>query len=255
MRRIEGKVAIITGAGSGIGRATAMLFAEEGAKVVAADRDVDGGNEIVAIIKREGGVCTFVKTDVTCVADVKGMVNKAVDTYGRLDILFNSAGIVGDKITTADYAEETWDEVINVNLRGTFLGMKYAIPEILKAGGGSIINMSSNVAHVPPVGLSAYSASKAGIIALTRAAAMEYLRNNIRINYISPGCVLTPVNEPFEKVMKSQLPLGRLAQPKEVAHVVLFLASDESSFVTASGVIADGGQTAYNPYPNHRNLK
>lgn len=254
MPRLRGKAAIITGAGSGIGRVTAMLFAEEGAKVVAADCDIDRGNETTTVIKQTGGICTFVRADVTCAADVKGMIKKALDSYGRLDILFNNAGVVGDLVATADYAEENWDKVIAVNLKGVFLGMKYAIPEMPRAGGGSIINMSSNAAHVPPVGLSAYSASKAAIIALTKAAAMEYLRNNIRINYIGPGCVLTPVNVPFEEAMKSQLPLGRLAQPEEIAKVVLFLASDESSFITASGIIADGGQTTYNPYPNHRNL-
>jgi NAD(P)-dependent dehydrogenase (short-subunit alcohol dehydrogenase family) len=251
--RLRDKVAIITGAGSGLGRAAALLFAKEGAKVVvAANRDKDGEHTVKSI-KDVGGDALFVKVDVTKAADLQNAVKTAVAKYGRLDIMFNNAGTPGPGKTIADITEEEWHKVISVNLTGVFLGTKHAIPEMLKGGGGVIINTSSVAALSPRRYAGAYAAAKAGVIQLTRTTALEYARKNIRANCILPG----PIDTPFftkvaggdpekiaafkEKVLK-EVPMGRFAQPEEIAQVALFLASDEASYITGAAFAVDGGQ-------------
>lgn len=246
-------MALITGAGSGIGRASAVLFAREGAKVVVIDVVQEAGEETVRLIKDSGGDAFFVKADVSKEADVKNMVKKAVEKYGRIDILFNNAGI-NPSGTVVNTPEEVWDKVMNVNLKGAFAGSKYAIPEMAKRGGGVIINTASVSGLVGTANEIAYVASKGGIVAMTRGLAIDHVNQNIRVNCICPSGTETPmiskwlatVKEP-EKVrteLANASLLRRLARPEEIAHAVLFLASDESSFVTGSALIVDGGFTA-----------
>ncbi|UCC90721.1 MAG: glucose 1-dehydrogenase [Dehalococcoidia bacterium] len=252
MGRLGNKVAIITGAGSGMGKATAVLFANEGAKVVAADIAVEAGRETVKIVKQGGGEAIFVKTDVSKAQDVKQMVKAAIDTYGKLDILVNCAGIAREEVSTVDCPEEVFNEVIATNLNGVWLGMKYGIPEMLKAGGGSIVNFASIAALEAYVGIPAYSASKGAVISLSRAAAIEYGPKNVRVNCVAPGHIATPMllgawSPEVLKRFTDIAPQGRLGEPEEVARVVLFLASDESSHITGQTVVIDGGVTARIP--------
>jgi len=249
MGRLDGKVAIITGGGRGMGRAAVILFAKEGARVVVADRVADGeqgGKETVRMVKEAGGEATFVEVDVSKSKDVEKMVKKAVDTYGKLDVLYNNAGICIYQLLP-DSTEENFDRHINVNVKGTWLGMKYAIPEMLKAGGGSVINIASFVAHSTHRGGFAYDTSKGAIITLTKVIANEYADKNIRVNVISPGTVDTPMargtyrDAKAEERMAAVIPQRRLGKPEEIAQVALFLASDESSVVTGSEIVADGG--------------
>jgi NAD(P)-dependent dehydrogenase (short-subunit alcohol dehydrogenase family) len=250
--RLEGKVAIVTGGGSGMGQATAILFAQEGAKVVIACRNTAGSGEKTAeMIKKAGGEAIFIKTDVSKGQDVQEMVKAAVNTYGRLDVLYNNAAVQGDVSLTPDVTEEIYDRYMDVNLKGVWLGMKYAIPAMLKTGAGSITNVASVSALVGQRGLSHYAATKGGIISLTRVTAMEYATKNIRINCICPGLVRTPIWDQIENASPGSLqkfvdgvPMGRYAKPEEIAQLALFLASDESSFMTGSVVIIDGGATA-----------
>lgn len=251
MGKIDGKVAIITGAAAGIGKATAVLFAQEGAKVVVADFMDELGEETVKMINDSGGQAVFVHTDVSKAEDVHCMVKTAVDTYGRLDIVFNNAGIEGASVDTANYPENVFDKVVAVNLKGVWLGIKYAVPELLRNGGGSIINTSSVAGLVAFAGLSAYNATKGGIIQLTKTAAIEYAKQNIRVNCIAPGVIETAM---VDRVLKAQPeakaafiqiePVGRFGKPEEVAKAALFLASDDSSFITGTVLIVDGGLTA-----------
>lgn len=249
MGKLNGKVAIITGAGSGIGRATALLFAREGAKVVIADIDDVGGKETLKMIKDGGGEAIFVHADVSNAEDVKNMVKTAVDKYGGLHIIFNNAGIGGEMKDTANYPEEVFDKVIEVNLKGVWLGIKYAVPEILKSGGGSIINTASAGGLVGFPGVSAYCASKAGVVALTKVAALEYAKLNIRVNCIAPAVIKTPLSDKLTPEMAEAqiqlVPMGRMGKPEEVAKVALFLASDDSSFVTGHVLSVDGGMVAW----------
>ena len=251
MGTLDGKVAIVTGAGSGIGRATALLFAREGAKVVAADCVKQQGEAVAEDIRKAGGQAAFVNVDVASPEDVQRMVRTAVETYGRLDVLFNNAGVEGEQAPTADCTLENWDRVININLKGVFLGMKYAIPELRKAGGGSIINNASVAGIVGFLGIPAYCASKGGVIQLTKTAALEYAREHIRVNAICPGVIATPMVERFiggdparQQAMEALEPVGRFGRPEEVAQLALFLAGDAAPFCTGAPFIIDGGFVA-----------
>jgi NAD(P)-dependent dehydrogenase (short-subunit alcohol dehydrogenase family) len=245
MGRLDGKVAIITGAGAGMGRAAAILFAKEGAKVVVACRTVEAGEETVKMIKEAGGEAKFVKADVSKADDVKNMVKKTVDTYGKLDVIYNNAAILGRAAFTENITEEEWDKIMAINLKGVWLGMKYAIPEMLKNGKGSIINTASQCGERGTRNLGAYSASKGGVLALTRVTAMELAKKNIRVNALNPGIIATPMALTLPKEEQEGfaaiIPQGRLGRPEEIAYAALFLASDESSHVTGHALVVDGG--------------
>ena len=245
MGKLDGKVAIVTGSGSGIGRATAVLFSKEGAKVVVGDCVDETGKETVRMIKEAGGEAIYVSTDVSNETDIRRMIQTAIDKYGKLDILHNNAGVPGTMALTTEVTNETWDACINTNLRGVWLGMKYAIPEMVKGGGGAIVNTASVCADVAFPFYSAYSASKGGIVALTRVTALEFVKDNIRINCISPGTTDTALQQGLPKeasdTAKAAIPMRRFARPEEIAAVALFLASDASSFITGQTVVADGG--------------
>ena len=249
MARLKDKVAIITGGGSGIGRATCLLFAREGAKVVVADYIAEGGNETVRQISAADGQAVFVQADVSKSADVRNMIGAAVRNYGRVDILFNNAGIEGPSTKLANLKEEDWDRVIAIDLTSVYLGMKYVIPEMIKQGSGVILSTASVAGLVGFQGSGAYAAAKAGVINLTRLAALEYADKNIRVNCICPGVIETPMVErvlggrPRERVVRSE-PIGRLGRPEDIANAALFLASDESSFATGAPFIIDGGYVA-----------
>lgn len=250
--RLANKVALITGAGSGIGRESALLFAREGAQVVVGDVNVIGGEQTVKQITDAGGQASFVKVDVSKAAEVKAMIEAAEVTYGGLNILFNNAGIFhGDDNSVLDTEEMIWELTININLKGVFLGCKYGIPALLRAGGGSIINTASFVAVMgaatPQI---AYTASKGGVLAMTREIAVEFARQGIRANSLCPGPVQTPLldqlmADPARKQRRMvHIPPGRLAQAHEIAQAALFLASDESSYVNGSTFLVDGGISA-----------
>jgi len=249
MERLKNKVALITGGGSGIGRATCLLFAREGAKVVVADYIAEGGNETMQQIRAGGGEAIFVQADVSKSADVQNMIAATVQTYKRVDVLFNNAGIEGPSAKLANYKEEDWDRVIAIDLTAVYLGMKYVIPEMLKQGGGVIISTASVAGLVGFPGSGAYAAAKAGVINMTRMVALEYADKNIRVNCICPGIIETPMvdrvmgNRPKDRVVKAE-PIGRLGQPEDIANAALFLASDESSFATGAPFIIDGGYVA-----------
>jgi NAD(P)-dependent dehydrogenase (short-subunit alcohol dehydrogenase family) len=253
MGKLDGKVALITGAGSGIGRATAVLFAKEGAKVAVVDYVPRGGRETVRMIKKAGGEAVFIEADVSKAADVERMVKTTVNKYGRIDILHNNAGITGRIISMIEFTEDEWDSVLDTNLKGVFLGSKYAIPLMLDQGGGIIINTASTAGLLATRGMAAYSAAKAGLILLTKAMALEYGKQNIRVNCICAGGIQTPMTEPWmpaktsrEIVVPGQ-PLERMGQPEEVARAALYLACDDSSFVTGSTLVVDGGWSAGGP--------
>jgi NAD(P)-dependent dehydrogenase (short-subunit alcohol dehydrogenase family) len=249
MGRLDGKVAIVTGGGSGIGRAAAIIFAKEGAKVVVACRTVGSGQEVVSKIEEAGGEAVFVKTDVSRASDAENLVKAAINTYGQLHVLFNNAGTSEPRnIKTADLKEEDADRIIAINLKGVFLVTKYAIPEMIKSGGGSIICTASECAIHSCHGLSIYSATKGAVLSFSRVVAMEYARDGIRCNTICPGLTRTPLHAELQKSsfwekMKENVPLGKSAEPEDIAYVALFLASDESNFVTGANLMADGGTT------------
>ncbi len=247
--RLEDKVAIITGAATGIGRAGARLFAQEGASVVVADRNAPEAEKTVAMIKENGGDAIYVETDVSKADQVQNMVAKALDQYGKLDVLVNDAGIlIRTGARLADIEDLEWDLTLNTNLRGVFYGCRYAIPHMMERG-GSIVNLSSQAGVHPTPRALAYGVSKAGVISLTQSAAREYAEDQIRVNAIIPGLIDTPQargstgsTERFEQVV-SETALGRAGQPEDVASLMLYLASDESSFVTGSSFSIDGGGT------------
>jgi len=250
MGKLDEKVAIVTGAASGIGKATARLFSVEGAKVVVADWDEEAGAAVAAELRREGGHAIFVQADVSRSEDMQRMVQAALNEFGRIDILINNAGIEGQQAQTADATEENWDHVMEVNLKSVFLGMKYVIPQMLAQGGGAIVNNASVAGLVGFAGSPAYCASKGGIIQLTRVTALEYAARSIRVNCVCPGVILTPMVERVamtQEVMQALVgmePVGRLGRPEEIASAILFLASDEASYVTGAILPVDGGLVA-----------
>jgi NAD(P)-dependent dehydrogenase (short-subunit alcohol dehydrogenase family) len=245
-----GKVAFVTGAASGIGRAAALAFAREGASVVVADLSEQGNRETARLIE-EGGRGLAVQCDVTRTENVKAALAKTIEAFGRLDVAFNNAGIEPKKAApTADYDEEEWNRIIDINLRGVFLCMKHEIPLILKQGGGAIVNTSSGAGVIGIRGSPAYTAAKHGVIGLTRAAALDYAARNLRINAVCPGYIDTPMMDRFTggtaegraKVI-SEEPAGRMGKPEEIAAAVLWLCSDAAAFTVGHAMVIDGGQT------------
>lgn len=250
MAQFSDKVALVTGSASGIGQTTAQFYAREGAKVVISDVDVEGGKETVEKIKSDGGEACFVKADVSSPEDCENLVQSAINEYGRLDIACNNAGIAGEQSPTADYSIEGWQKLIAINLSGVFYCMKYEIPAMLQAGGGSIVNIASILGKVGFAGAPAYVTAKHGVVGLTQNAAVEYGKSGIRINAVGPGFIHTPLISELEedKETKEQLvalhPIGRLGQPEEVAELVIWLSSDKASFITGSYYPIDGGYLA-----------
>ena len=253
MKAFEGKVALVTGGGSGIGRSTALAFAAEGAKVVVADVVEKDGEETVSLIKAAGGQAIFVKVDVSQAQEVESMVKKAVEVYGRLDCACNNAGINGGVHTLTSCKEELWDRLIDINLKGVWLCMKYEVLQMRQQGGGSIVNMASIMGLVGSPGSPAYTASKHGVVGLTKSGALEYAKRGIRINAVAPGNIDTPMNKRlmadypkfgFDKSLVEEEPIGRLGKPEEIAAAVVWLCSDAASFVTGHCLPVDGGIVA-----------
>lgn len=248
MKALENKVALVTGAGSGIGKAISLLYAKEGAKIVVSDVNEKAGNEVVSEIKSNGGEAIFVKADTSKAEDNKSMVDQAVKQFGGLQIAVNNAGIGGPISPVAEYPVDGWDKVISINLSGVFYGLRYQIPAMLKSGSGSIVNMASILGKVGTKGSAAYVAAKHGVIGLTEAAALEYADQKIRINAIGPGYISTPLlnslDEATMKALVSLHPMGRLGTADEVAQLALWLNSDKASFVTGSYYNVDGGYLA-----------
>jgi NAD(P)-dependent dehydrogenase (short-subunit alcohol dehydrogenase family) len=249
MKDLENKVALVTGAGSGIGKAIALLFAAEGARVVVSDINEKGGNETVSEIKSAGGEAIFIKADSSKPADNEALVDQTVQRYGGLHIAVNNAGVGGPSAPVGEYPLDGWDKVIAINLSGIFYGMRYQIPAMLTSGGGSIINVASILGSVGFANSCAYVAAKHGVVGLTKNAAIEYAQRNIRVNSIGPGFIRTPLvesalNEEALKFLETKHPIGRLGESEEVAELVLWLGSSRSSFVTGSYYTIDGGYTA-----------
>jgi NAD(P)-dependent dehydrogenase (short-subunit alcohol dehydrogenase family) len=252
-RRVDGKVALVTGGDSGIGRATALTFAREGAKLVIADMNAEGGQQTVHMITENGGEATFVQVDVSKTIELEAMISKAVETYGRLDCAHNNAGI-GSRPRTPLHkcTEETWDRVLAINLKGVWLCMKYEIIQMLKQGSGTIVNTASIMGLVGSwSGTAAYNASKHGVVGLTKTAALEYATAGIRVNAICPGYIQTPLieealtsNPALEAQIVARHPVGRMGKPEEIAEAVVWLCSDAASFVTGHTMTADGGYVA-----------
>jgi NAD(P)-dependent dehydrogenase (short-subunit alcohol dehydrogenase family) len=253
-QRFEDHVAVVTGAGSGIGRASALAFAREGAAVVVADIDATGGEETVALVEQSGGTACFVSTDVSRADDVRRMVDTAVTRYGRLDVAHNNAGIIGGGGSIVDMSIEAWTRTIEINLTGVWLCLKHEIPAMRDQGRGAIVNTSSRAGLRGVAGIPAYVASKHGVIGLTRAAALEFGPAGIRINAVCPGTVRTAMSgfkgdptDEMEAVMAmitGNRPIARLAEPEEIASAVLWLCSDEASFTTGAALEVDGGANA-----------
>lgn len=249
MSILNGKVAIVTGAGSGIGRAIAQQYALEGAKVVVSDVNEEHGEATVASIKEKGGEALFVKADVSSATDNEMLVAKTLEHYGALHIACNNAGIGGPSAPTGEYPTDAWEKVININLNGVFYGMRYQIPAMLKSGSGAIVNIASILGSVGFANSGAYVAAKHGVVGLSKNAALEYAQQGIRVNSVGPGFIKTPlIDEHMDaealKFLESQHPVGRLGQPEEVAELVVWLSSDKASFVTGSYYPVDGGYLA-----------
>ncbi|MFY9469734.1 MAG: SDR family oxidoreductase [Solirubrobacterales bacterium] len=247
---MTGRTAYITGASSGIGRATALLFARHGAKVAVADVIEEGGGETVEMIKAIGGEAIFIKTDVSRAADVERSIAETIAKFGGLDYAFNNAGIEGEMAPLAESTEENWDRVLAINLKGVWLGMKAQIPRMLE-NGGSIVNCASVAGLVGFPGLPAYCASKGGVVQLTRAAALEYATSNIRVNAVCPGVIATPMVDRLThgdaaavEQFTAGEPVGRIGRPEEVAEAVVWLCSGKSTFVTGHPLVVDGGWVA-----------
>lgn len=245
---LKDKVALITGAASGIGESTALLFAKEGAKVVLTDIDEENGNKVLEKIKQQGGEAIFMKADTSNASDSQKSVEKAIEQFGRLEIAVNNAGIGGAQSPIGEYAIEDWDKVIAINLSGVFYGMRYQIPAMLKNGSGSIINVASILGSVGFANSAAYVAAKHGVVGLTKTAALEYSSKGIRVNSVGPAFIKTPLLDSLDQELLDQLvsvhPIGRLGESLEVAHMFLWLASDKASFATGAYYPIDGGYLA-----------
>lgn len=248
---LAGKVVLVTGGGSGIGRASALALAREGADVVVSDVVEEGGNETLRLLEEAGGKGLFIRGDVADATDVQRIIEEVEAHYGRLDCAHNNAGIEGIQAPTADCTEENWDRVLRVNLKGTWLCMKYEIPLMLKQHRGSIVNTASVAGLVGFPGIVAYNASKGGVIQLTKTAALEYATEGIRVNAVCPGVIRTPMVERFlggsaeaEAAFVAMEPVGRMGTPEEIADAVVWLLSDASSFVTGDALPVDGGLVA-----------
>jgi NAD(P)-dependent dehydrogenase (short-subunit alcohol dehydrogenase family) len=248
---LQGKVVLVTGGGSGIGRATSILLAKQGAKVMIADYVPEGAERTVKMIKEAGGEANCIAADVSVTRQVEMMVDKTVETYGRLDCAFNNAGIEGKMVDTADYPEDVFDRIIAINLKGVWLCMKYEIPQMLKNGGGAIVNTASAAGLVGVAQLSAYNASKHGVVGLTKTAALEFAQKNIRVNCVCPGLINTPMVARMvdsrgmnEQELLAAEPVGRMGRPEEIGEGVVWLLSDAASFVTGHSMSIDGGFVA-----------
>jgi NAD(P)-dependent dehydrogenase (short-subunit alcohol dehydrogenase family) len=248
--RFSGKVAFVTGAANGIGRAAALAFAREGANVVVADISDEANQETARMVEGLGGRALAVRCDVTRAEDVKAALDEAVKAFGRLDFAFNNAGVEQPVTATADLTEEEWDRVVAINLRSVFLCMKYEVPLMLKHGGGAIVNTSSGAGVKGFAGQAAYAAAKHGVVGLTKSAALDYAKSNIRVNAVCPGIIATPMMERFtegtpegrQRVI-AQEPVGRMGTPEEIAEAVVWLCSDATAFVVGHALVIDGGQT------------
>jgi len=252
MTAMNGKVALITGAATGIGRATAELFAREGAKLVLADLNADLGEALASELRAQGAAAHFVATDVAKPADCERMVAAAVEKFGRLDAAFNNAGVSDGPVPPATdaYPLELWDKLIAVNLSGVFYGMRFQLRAMLEGGGGSIVNTASIAGHIGFAGTPGYVASKHGVLGLTKVVAIEYGARGIRCNAVAPGFIETPMthdvfgSDPFKQVVHAAVPMRRVAEPKEVAESVLWLCSDRASYVNGTCLTVDGGYLA-----------
>jgi NAD(P)-dependent dehydrogenase (short-subunit alcohol dehydrogenase family) len=248
---MTGKVALVTGAGSGIGRASAIAFAREGAKVVVSDISAEGGEETVRRIVDAGGEAQFVRADVTNAGEVEALVRQTVERYGRLDCAHNNAGVAGASAATAEAGEEDWDRILGVNLKGVWLSMKHEIRQMVTQRSGAIVNASATAGLVGSRRSAAFSAAAHGVLGLTKTAALEYIDAGIRVNAICPGIIRTPMierltrsNVQAEAAFIARVPAGRMGTPEEIAEAVVWLCSDAASFVTGHAMVADGGMVA-----------